>query len=104
VMIETMWTKRRILHVYVNVAEMGDGVFGAEAASRRFFHKSASSLSAPEAALLAAVLPNPAECRVDAPSPHLKRRQQWILRQMRALGGEGWLKRLSASRPASGFP
>jgi monofunctional biosynthetic peptidoglycan transglycosylase len=80
--------------VYVNVAEMGDGVFGAEAASRRYFGKSAASLTASEAALLAAVLPNPAEYRASAPSAFVKRRQQWILRQMRALGGTAWLKRI----------
>jgi len=93
-MIETMWSKRRILEVYVNVAEMGDGVFGAEAASRRFFRKPAASLTASEAALLAAVLPNPTDYRADAPSGYVKRRQQWILKQMRALGGEAWLERL----------
>lgn len=100
VMIETMWSKRRILDVYVNVAEMGDGVFGAEAASRRFFHKPAVSLSASEAALLAAVLPNPTDYRADAPSGYVRRRQQWILKQMRALGGEAWLKRLDGSAAA----
>lgn len=94
VAIETIWSKQRILDVYVNVAEMGDGVFGAEAASRRYFRKSAASLTASEAALLAAVLPNPAEYRADAPSAFVKRRQQWILRQMRALGGTAWLKRI----------
>lgn len=94
VMIEAIWSKRRILDVYVNVAEMGDGVFGAEAASRRFFRKPAASLSASEAALLAAVLPNPTDYRADAPSGYVKRRQQWILKQMRALGGEAWLERL----------
>lgn len=99
VMIETMWTKRRILDVYVNIAEMGDGVFGAEAASRRFFRKGAASLDAKEAALLAAVLPNPAEYRADSPSAYVRRRQQWILRQMSALGGPSWLKRIGA--PAS---
>ena len=104
VMIETMWSKRRILDVYVNIAEMGDGVFGAEAASRRFFGKPASSLTTPEAALLAAVLPDPHDLRVDAPSPYLRRRQQWILRQMAALGGERWLGKLSASTVASGPP
>ncbi len=94
VLIEAIWTKARILEVYVNVAEFGDGVFGAEAASRRFFDKPASSLSAPEAALLAAVLPNPKSLRVNAPSGYVRRRQQWILQQMRALGGAGWLERL----------
>jgi monofunctional glycosyltransferase len=95
VMVEAIWTKHRILEVYVNVAEMGDGVYGAEAASRRFFHKPASALTAPEAALLAASLPDPEDYRVDAPPPAMRRRQGWILRQMRALGGEAWLKRIA---------
>ncbi|MFN2427400.1 MAG: monofunctional biosynthetic peptidoglycan transglycosylase [Candidatus Binatia bacterium] len=93
-MIELTWTKRRILDVYVNVAEFGDGVFGAEAAARRFFDKPAAALTAPESALLAAVLPNPGEYNAAKPSSYVKRRQQWILRQMRSLGGESWLERL----------
>jgi monofunctional biosynthetic peptidoglycan transglycosylase len=91
--IETVWTKRRIVTVYLNIAEFGDGVFGVEAASQRFFHKSASRLSMSEAALLAAVLPNPIRFRADAPSGYIRQRQQWIMRQMRQLGGEGFLQR-----------
>lgn len=90
--IETVWTKRRILTVYLNVAEMGKGVFGVEEASQRYFHKPASRLSMSEAALLAAVLPNPIRFRADAPSAYVRQRQQWILRQMRQLGGEGFLR------------
>ncbi|WP_374189827.1 monofunctional biosynthetic peptidoglycan transglycosylase [Erwinia sorbitola] len=90
--IETVWTKRRILTVYLNVAEMGKGVFGVEEASQRYFHKPASRLTMSEAALLAAVLPNPIRYRVDAPSGYVRQRQQWILRQMRQLGGEGFLR------------
>lgn len=89
--IETVWTKRRILTVYLNVAEMGEGVFGVEEASQRYFHKSASRLTMSEAALLAAVLPNPIRYRADAPSAYVRQRQQWILRQMRQLGGSGFL-------------
>jgi len=91
VAIETVWTKRRILTVYLNVAEFGEGVFGVEEASQRYFHKPASHLTMAEAALLAAVLPNPVRFRVDAPSAYVRQRQQWILRQMRQLGGEGFL-------------
>jgi monofunctional biosynthetic peptidoglycan transglycosylase len=94
VLIEAFWTKRRILEVYVNIAEMGDGVFGAEAASRRFFGKSAAALTREEAALLAAVLPNPREMNVARPSSSVRRRQQWILKQMQALGGTRFLDRL----------
>lgn len=90
--IETVWTKRRILTVYLNVAEFGEGVFGVEEASRRYFHKPASRLTMSEAALLAAVLPNPIRFRADAPSGYIRQRQQWILRQMRQLGGEGFLR------------
>ncbi|WP_312759879.1 monofunctional biosynthetic peptidoglycan transglycosylase [Pantoea brenneri] len=91
--IETVWTKRRILTVYLNIAEFGPGVFGVEAASQRYFHKPASRLTAAEAALLAAVLPNPIRFRAAAPSGYVRQRQQWILRQMRQLGGEGFLQR-----------
>ena len=90
--IETVWTKRRILTVYLNVAEMGKGVFGVEEAAQRYFHKPASRLSMSEAALLAAVLPNPIRFRADAPSGYVRQRQQWILRQMRQLGGESFLR------------
>lgn len=94
VMLEAVWTKQRILEVYVNIAEFGDGVFGAQAAARRFFHKPAADLTAPEAALLAASLPNPHDLRVDAPSAYMRRRQASILRQMAAIGGEKWLRQL----------
>ena len=91
-LIEALWPKRRILEVYVNIAEMGDGVFGVEAASQRFFHKPASKLRPDEGALLAAVLPNPRRFRVDRPSAFVAERQAWILRQMDQLGGSGYLK------------
>lgn len=91
--IETVWTKRRILTVYLNIAEFGNGVFGVEEASQRYFNKPASRLTMSEAALLAAVLPNPIRFRADAPSGYTRQRQQWIMRQMRQLGGEGFLNR-----------
>lgn len=90
--IETVWTKRRILTVYLNIVEFGDGVFGVEQASQHFFHKPASRLTASQAALLAAVLPNPHLFKVNAPSAYVLRRQQWILRQMSQLGGESFLQ------------
>ena len=90
--IETVWTKRRILTVYLNIVEFGDGVFGVEQASQHFFHKPASRLTASQAALLAAVLPNPHQYKVNAPSAYVLRRQQWILRQMSQLGGESFLQ------------
>ncbi|MDN0118318.1 monofunctional biosynthetic peptidoglycan transglycosylase [Yersinia frederiksenii] len=90
--IELVWTKRRILTVYLNIAEFGDGIFGVEAASRHFFNKPASKLSSSEAALLAAVLPNPHRFKVNAPSNYVISRQQWILRQMRQLGGKEFIQ------------
>lgn len=90
---EAVWTKRRILTVYLNIAEFGDGIFGVEAASQRYFHKPASKLTMAEAALLAAVLPNPVRFRADAPSGYVRSRQAWIMRQMHQLGGEDFLAR-----------
>ncbi|MEJ7661257.1 MAG: transglycosylase domain-containing protein [Hymenobacter sp.] len=69
VLIELLWSKRRIMEMYLSVAEMGDCTFGVEAASQRYFHKSARNLSAPEAALLAGVLPNPLRFRASQPGP-----------------------------------
>lgn len=89
--IETVWSKRRILTVYLNIAEFGDGIFGVEAAARHYFNKPASQLSASQAALLAAVLPNPLRFKADAPSGYVRSRQAWILRQMRQLGGEEFM-------------
>jgi monofunctional biosynthetic peptidoglycan transglycosylase len=89
--IETVWSKRRILTVYLNIVEFGDGIFGVEEAAQHFFHKPASKLTASQAALLAAVLPNPHLFKVNAPSAYVLRRQQWILRQMSQLGGDSFL-------------
>ncbi len=91
--IETVWSKKRILTVYLNIAEFGDGVFGVEAAAQRYFNKPASRLTMSEAALLAAVLPNPIRFKANAPSGYVRSRQAWILRQMRQLGGEGFMAR-----------
>ena len=90
--IETVWSKKRILTVYLNIAEFGDGVFGVEAASQRYFHKPASKLTMSEAALLAAVLPNPIRFKASAPTGYVHSRQAWIMRQMRQLGGEGFMR------------
>ena len=90
--IETVWSKKRILTVYLNIAEFGDGVFGVEAAAQRYFHKPASRLSLSEAALLAAVLPNPLRFKANAPSGYVRNRQAWIMRQMRQLGGESFMR------------
>jgi monofunctional glycosyltransferase len=82
VLIEATWSKRRILEVYLNVIEFGDGVYGVESASNRFFHKSAKLLTSKEAALLIAVLPNPRKFLVDRPSAYVRFRQASILRRL----------------------
>lgn len=82
VLIEACWSKQRILEVYLNVAQFGEGIYGVEAASRLLFATTASDLGSSEAALLAAVLPNPLKYRADAPSTYVLGRQRWILRQM----------------------
>jgi monofunctional glycosyltransferase len=91
VLIETLWPKQRILEVYLNIAEFGPGIYGAEAAAQAFFHKPALRLTRAEAARLAAVLPNPARLRAGKPSAYVLRRQGQIERQMAALGGPAWL-------------
>ncbi len=85
VLIEGAWGKERILEVYLNSIEFGEGVFGVEAAAQRYFKTSAAKLSKSQAALLAAVLPNPHRLLVRAPSNYVRGRQQWILRQMSQL-------------------
>jgi monofunctional glycosyltransferase len=94
VLIETLWPKPRILEVYLNIAEFGRGVFGVGAAAEVYFGKRAARLNAYDAALLAAVLPSPKRMRVNAPSQYVRSRQQWILEQMRGLGGTGLLQEL----------
>lgn len=91
-LLELLWPKRRILEIYLNVAQFGDGVFGAEAASERYFHKPANALTLDEAALLAAVLPNPRKFKVEQPSHFVKARRDWILRQLKQLGGRDYLE------------
>ncbi len=94
VLIEAAWSKQRILEVYLNIAEFGQGTYGVQAASRRFFRKDAARLSPGEAALLAAVLPAPRRFKVNAPSGYVLRRQGWILGQMASLGGTSYIQGL----------
>jgi monofunctional biosynthetic peptidoglycan transglycosylase len=91
VLIEVLWPKRRILEVYANIAEFGDGVYGAEAAAQEFFGTSAARLSATESARLAAVLPSPKRYSAASPGPYVVRRAVWIERQARNLGGADYL-------------
>src|SRR5688572_5019851 len=87
-MIETIWGKKRILEVYLNVIEMGNGVFGIEAASRTYFKKPTIKLTRSEAAMIAACLPNPKKYKVKPLSSYVNRRYQWVLSQMNNLTGD----------------
>jgi monofunctional biosynthetic peptidoglycan transglycosylase len=93
---EALWPKRRILEIYLNIAEFGYGTYGAEAAAERFFHKSAARLTRSDAAVLAAVLPNPQRLSAAAPSAYVLSRRDWILGQMQALGGPEMLDEIDA--------
>lgn len=84
-MIELVWGKRRILEVYLNVIEMGKGIYGAEAAAQTYFNKPAKNLSRLQAAMIAACLPNPKKFTVKPPSPYVVVKSGWIVRQMNAL-------------------
>ncbi len=96
VLIESAVPKRRILEIYLNIAEFGYGTYGAEAAAQRFFHKPASRLTRGDAAVLAAVLPNPQHFSASAPSRYVQQRREWILGQMQALGGPEMLNEIDA--------
>jgi monofunctional biosynthetic peptidoglycan transglycosylase len=93
-LIELTWPKERILEVYLNVAQFGDGIYGVEAAAQRFWRKPAARLDRYEAATLAAVLPNPVRLRANAPSPYVQLRRDQIVGQMRGLGGATYLDEL----------
>lgn len=93
-LIETFWSKQRILEMHVNVAEFGDGVYGAQAAARRYWGKDAARLSPGESARLAAVLPAPRRYNARNPGPYVQRRANWIQRQVRQIGGAAYLRSL----------
>ncbi len=93
-LIELMWPKTRILEVYANIAEFGDGIYGAQAASRSYWKKDASKLSPAESARMAAVLPSPRRYSVANPGPYVQRRTNKIQRQMRQIGGTAYLETL----------
>jgi monofunctional biosynthetic peptidoglycan transglycosylase len=86
-LIELCWNKERIMTVYLNVIEMGDGIYGAEAASREYFHKQAHNLNKLECASIAAVLPNPRKFNAARPDGFVQNRRVWILNQMILWGG-----------------
>lgn len=91
-LIESIWDKRRILEVYMNVAEMGTFTFGAEASAKRFYHKSAKDLNLYEAATLTAVLPNPFIYQVQNPNGTVLWKRNWIIQQVQLLGGIHYIK------------
>jgi monofunctional glycosyltransferase len=101
VLIETFWPKERILEMYLNVAQFGNGIYGVQAAAERFWHKPALRLSSAEAALLAAVLPNPLRLHAERPSRYVQLRRDWILGQMSDLGGAAYLRALESERRAA---
>lgn len=89
VLIETVWSKRRIMEVYLNVAEWAPGVYGAEAASRHWFNKSARDLTPREAARLAAILPSPRRYDASAPGPYVRRRAARVQASASVVRNEG---------------
>jgi monofunctional biosynthetic peptidoglycan transglycosylase len=98
VLIEALWPKERILEMYLNLAQFGDGIYGVQAAGERFWRTPALRLTSDEAALLAAVLPNPLRLHADRPSAYVFERRDWILEQMRELGGAGYLREVEKER------
>lgn len=93
-LIETLWDKKRIIEVYMNIIELGDMTFGVACASEIYLKKDASKLSPSQAALIASVLPNPKRFQISRPSGYVRARQNWVLRQMSSLGGIEYLKSL----------
>ncbi len=87
-LIETIWSKERIMESYLNVIEFGDGIYGAEAAAQHYFHKKASRLTKEEAATLAVLLPNPRVYGKNIKGGYVSKRKLWALQQMRFWGGK----------------
>jgi len=85
VLIEAVWGKQRILEVYVNVIEWGEGIYGVQAASQYYFNKDADELTTREAALLAAIIPNPRRWSASNPTPYIERRANWIMGRMNSV-------------------
>ena len=95
-LIEIFWSKRRVLEVYMNIAEFGDGIFGAEAACQRYFGKPAGNIRLREAARLAAILPYPRAMNPTRPSAYVSKRAQWIQRQIVQMGGKRVLEQIKS--------
>lgn len=93
-MIEVVWGKKRILEVYLNVIEMGDGIFGIEMAAQKYFNKPAKSLTMQEAAMIAACLPNPKNYKVKPLSSYVSYKSRWIMQQMNNLESDPDIQRV----------
>lgn len=94
VLLELLWSKKRILEVYLNIAQFDSCIYGAGAASQFFFHKSAARLSVYQSSLMAAVLPNPVRFKIEKPSNYIRGRTVHISFQIYQLGGKGYLKKI----------
>jgi len=90
-LVELLWSKQRILEVYMNIIELGEGVYGTEAASQKYFKTSALRLNKNQAALLAVTLPNPIKLKAHRPTSYLQSRQRWAINQMHLFGGTNYL-------------
>ena len=93
-LIEFFWSKQRIIEVYMNIAEMGNMTFGAEAAAQKYFRKSAANLTQSEAATIAVILPNPRKYSAANPGPYVQKRRNWCVDMMNKLGGKSFLKQI----------
>lgn len=93
-LIELIWNKKRIIEVYMNVAETGDMIFGVEAAAKRYFHKPASQLTPYEAAAIAVSLPNPRKYQPGRPGPYMQQRIRWCVNMMEQLGDTSLLRKI----------
>lgn len=91
-LVEWVWGKKRIMEVYLNVVELGPGIYGVESAAQTFFKRSASQISLDQACLFAVALPNPLRYKLNAPSSYMLNRKYWVLRQVRNLGGTSLVK------------
>jgi monofunctional biosynthetic peptidoglycan transglycosylase len=98
-MIELIWGKKRIMQMYLNVVEMGDGIFGIEAAAQTYFNKPAKNLSKQEAALIAAILPAPKRYKIKPPSSFMLSRAASIQRQMDNLHTDPDIQRVTGIPP-----
>ena len=92
VLIEAIWGKKRIIEVYINIVELGKGIYGVDTAANEFFNKNGEEINLNEAALMAVALPNPIIYDLSKPSTYMFRRKNWILKQVNNLGGENLTK------------